>query len=56
MKLKDFGGVIKKQKKFLKWRPQYAGIKDFKKAIFETIKWYKIPQNLKKFDLKQFNI
>tara|TARA_B100000989_G_scaffold83491_1_gene59815 strand:- start:8695 stop:9681 length:987 start_codon:yes stop_codon:yes gene_type:complete len=54
--VKRLWGCNKKAKKFLKWRPQYAGIKDFKKAIFETIKWYKIPQNLKKFDLKQFNI
>ena len=49
-------GCNKKAKKLLGWKPQYTGIKDFKKAILETINWYKIPKNLEKFDPKQFNI
>ena len=49
-------GCNKKAKKILKWQPKYSGIKGFKKAIYETVEWYKKSKNLKKFDPSQFNI
>ena len=49
-------GCNKKAKKILKWKPKYSGIKGFKKAIYETVEWYKKSKNLKKFDPSQFNI
>ena len=49
-------GCNKKAKKLLNWKPSYSGINGFKKAIYETIQWYKKSENLKKFDPNQFNI
>ena len=49
-------GSNKKAKLLLKWKPKYSGAIGLKKAILETIDWYKIPENLEKFDTNRFNI
>ena len=35
-----------KAKKYLKWKPQYAGLSGFKKALKTSIDWYKRNKNL----------
>lgn len=49
-------GCNKKAKQLLSWKPNYSGINGFKKAISETIEWYRESENLKRFDPNQFNI
>ena len=36
-----------KAKKILKWKPEYGGIKGFKKGLEKTINWFSDPENLK---------
>jgi len=46
----------KKAKKILKWRPKYNGKKGFIKGLRETIEWFRIPENLKHYKQKNYNI
>lgn len=45
-----------KAKKILKWKPQYSGLKGFKKGLYKTLEWYKDPKNLKYFKTNLYNI
>lgn len=46
----------KKAKKLLNWKPSYEYLNGFKKALKETIDWYRVPENLKKFNTDIYNI
>ena len=46
----------KKAKNLLNWEPKYEYLNGFKKALKQTIDWYKIPKNLKKFNTDIYNI
>ena len=43
-------------KKLTAWRPEYSGIKGFKKGLERCIKWYSNPDNLAMFKTDIYNI
>tara|TARA_B100001989_G_scaffold233262_1_gene193039 strand:+ start:1842 stop:2828 length:987 start_codon:yes stop_codon:yes gene_type:complete len=45
-----------KAKKLLKWKPNYAGIKGFKKGIQKTIDWFSKKENLNYYNSKNYNL
>ena len=38
------------------WRPQYSGIEGFTKGIEETIKWFKEPYNIQKYQSSSYQV
>ena len=53
----DLRGSNKKLLKANKWHPKYKNSDGFKKALYETYKWFKEEENLKKYtNIKNYNI
>ena len=38
------------------WRPQYSGLEGFTKGIEETIKWFKEPYNIQKYQSSSYQV
>jgi dTDP-glucose 4,6-dehydratase len=46
----------KKAEQLLGWKPKFAGKSGFKEGLFETVKWFKDPENLKMYKSGIYNI
>jgi nucleoside-diphosphate-sugar epimerase len=45
-----------KAKQLLGWKPEFGGRTGFKRGLLETVKWFKDPENLKKYKSGVYNI
>lgn len=43
-------------KNLLGWQPAYGGLEGLKKGLFETIEWFRVPENLKQYKEGIYNI